>query len=69
MNNKNTFYFIHVFLEVVLNALSSVFKFNDFDLESVLTKKQKSIVMGGKHEATFVKQTIYNLLLTIMNLG
>ena len=68
MNNK-LYIFIHDVLEVVLNALSSVFKFNDFDLESVLTKKQKSIVMGGKHEATFVKQTIYNLLLTIMNLG
>ena len=53
----------------MLNSLSSVFKFNDFDLESVLTKKQKSIVMGGRHEATFVKQTVYNLLLTIMNLG
>ena len=55
--------------EIVLNSLSSVFKFNYFEIESVLTKKQRNILSGGRHEATFVNQTIYNLLVTLINLG
>ena len=57
------------FAEVVLNSLSSVIKYNEFELESVLSKNQKSIFTGGRHEATLVKQTIYNLLVTMINLG
>ena len=57
------------FAEVVLNSLSSVIKYNEFELESVLSKNQKSIFTGGTHEATFVKQTIYILLVTMINLG
>merc|ERR1712110_1236787 len=69
VNKKKPVFSFPFVLEVVLNSLSSVIKYNEFELESVLSKNQKSIFTGGRHDATFVKQTIYNLLVTMINLG
>ena len=53
--------------------MSSVLSYNDLDLEPVLEggiKGKESEERGGPlHEPTFMKQFLYFLLMTIMNVG
>ena len=54
-------------LEILLNSFSSVLSYNQFDFEPIFTKKMR--VKEVKHEPTLVKQGIYFLLMTTLNLG
>ena len=58
-------------LEIVFNSLSSVLSYNNFDFEPIFTKKDKKSKAQKKvrHEPTVVKQTIYFLIMTSLNLG
>ncbi len=54
-----------------MDAMSSVLSYNDLDLDQVLEEgiKGESFIRkdGPLHEATFMKQFFYFLLMTIMN--
>ena len=56
------------FLEILLNSFSSVLSYNQFDLEPIFTSK-KALQTRVRHEPTMVKQGIYFLLMTTLNLG
>ena len=58
-------------LEIVLNSLSSVLSYNNFDFEPIFARKDKKFKARkkDKHEPTAVKQTIYFLIMTSLNLG
>ena len=58
-------------LEIVLNSLSSVLSYNNFDFEPIFARKDKKSKARKKvkHEPTVVKQTIYFLIMTSLNLG
>ena len=58
-------------LEITLNSLSSVLSYNNFDFEPIFTKKNEKSQARKKvrHEPTVVKQTIYFLIMTSLNLG
>ena len=53
--------------------MSSVLSYNDLDLAPVLEEGIKKEICKAKngplHEATFMKQFLYFLLMTIMNVG
>ena len=57
--------------EILLDAMSSVLSFNDLDLGPVLEEgikgKREKKKDGPLHEATFMKQFFYCLLMIIMN--
>ena len=56
-----------------MDAMSSVLSYNDLDLVPVLEEGIKGEEFQAKdgplHEATFMKQFFYFLLMTIMNVG
>ena len=58
-------------LEILFNSLSSVLSYNHFDFEPIFTKKDDKSKAQKKvrHEPTVVKQTIYFLIMTSLNLG
>ena len=57
--------------EVTLNSISSVLSYNKFDFGPIFKHGEKAMKekRGEKHQPSFVKQTIYFLLFTILNLG
>ena len=57
--------------EIVLNSFSSVLSYNNFDFELILERKKEKSKAQKKvrHEPTVVKQTIYFLIMTFLNLG
>ena len=57
-----------VLLEILLNSFSSVLSYNQFDLEPIFTKKNAQL-KRVRHEPTMVKQGIYFLIMTTLNLG
>ena len=51
-----------------MDAMSSVLSYNDLDLAPVLERQEEFQAKDGPlHEATFMKQFFYFLLMTIMN--
>ena len=65
-------YFLSV--ETLLNSFGSVLSYNTFDLEPIFAardenKKCRKIKKTVWHEPTFVKQLIYFLIFTALNLG
>jgi len=66
-------------LEILFSSLSSVLSYNNFDFEPIFSKKEKEDLDLGltksrnrkkvRHEPTVVKQTIYFLIMTSLNLG
>ena len=63
-----------IYSEILLDAMSSVLSYNDLDLEPVLEEgiKGRSFMAkdGPLHdEPTFMKQFLYFLLITMMNVG
>ena len=60
-----------LFSEVTLNSMSSVLSYNHFDFGPIFKhgEKAKEEKRGEKHQPSFVKQTIYFMLFTILNLG
>ena len=64
-----------IYSEILLDAMSSVLSYNDLDLEPVLEGGIKGKMSKAKekdgplHEPTFMKQFLYFLLMTIMNVG
>ena len=57
-------------LEILLSSLSSVMSYNNFDFEQIYSKKDEKSKAWKKvrHEPTVVKQTIYFLIMTSLNL-
>ena len=57
--------------EIVLNSFSSVLSYNNFDFEPIFTRKREKSKAQRKvrHEPTVVKQTIYFMIMTFLNLG
>ena len=57
--------------EVTLNSLSSVLSYNQFDFGPIYKhgEKAKEEKRGEKHQPSFVKQMIYFMLFTMLNLG
>ena len=51
--------------------MSSVLSYNNFDFGPIFKhgEKAKKEKRGEKHQPSFVKQTIYFMLFTILNLG
>ena len=51
--------------------MSSVLSYNQFDFGPIFKhgEKAKAEKRGEKHQPSFVKQTIYFMLFTILNLG
>ena len=60
--------FLVLLLEILLNSFSSVLSYNQFDLEPIFTKKN-ALQKRVRHEPTMVKQGIYFLIMTTLNLG
>ena len=60
--------FLLLLLEILLNSFSSVLSYNQFDLEPIFTEK-KALQKRVRHESTMVKQGIYFLIMTTLNLG
>ena len=60
-----------VFSEVTLNSMSSLLSYNQFDFGPIFKHgdKAKAEKRGEKHQPSFVKQTIYFMLFTMLNLG
>ena len=60
-----------LFSEVTLNSMSSVLSYNQFDFGPIFKhgEKAKEEKRGEKHQPSFVKQMIYFMLFTILNLG
>ena len=56
--------------EIGLNSFSSVLSYNNFDFEPIFTRKKDKSKAQKKvrHEPTVVKQTIYFLIMTLLNL-
>ena len=54
-----------------MNSLSSVLSYNQFDFGPIykLGEKAKEEKRGEKHQPSFVKQMIYLMLFTMLNLG
>ena len=58
------------FLEIVMNSLSSILSYNNFDFEPIFNNGGKSkIVRKVRHESTLTKQMIYFFMFTILNAG
>ena len=57
--------------EVTLNSMSSVLSYNQFNFGPIFKHGDKAMKekREEKHQPSFVKQTIYFLLFTILNLG
>ena len=57
--------------EVTLNAMSSVLSYNQFDFGPIFKhgEKAKEERRGEKHQPSFVKQLMYFILFTVLNLG
>ena len=58
--------------EVTLNSTSSVLSYNHFDFGPLFSgedKVRKEKREQEKHQPTFVKQMVYFMLFTILNLG
>ena len=55
----------------MLNTFSSILSYNQFDFEPIFSKKDGTSKERRKvlHEPTFVKQTLYFLIMVILNLG
>ena len=60
-----------LFSEVTLNSMSSVLSYNQFDFGPIFKngEKAKEEKRGEKHQPSFVKQMIYFILFTMLNLG
>ena len=60
-----------LFSEVTLNSMSSVLSYNQFDFGPIFKHGEKAMKekRGEKHQPSFVKQTIYFMLFTMLNLG
>ena len=60
-----------LFSEVTLNSISSVLSYNQFDFGPIFNLGEKSMKekRGEKHQPSFVKQMIYFILFTMLNLG
>ena len=60
-----------LFSEVTLNSISSVLSYNQFDFGPIFKHGEKAMKekRGEKHQPSFVKQMIYFMLFTILNLG
>ena len=60
-----------LFEEVILNSMSSVLSYNQFDFGPIFKHGEKAMKekRGEKHQPSFVKQTIYFMLFTILNMG
>ena len=76
-NNKINSIFLNVYckplncLEILFSSLSSVLSYNSFDFGQIFSKKDDKSKAKKKvrHEPTVVKQTIYFLIMTSLNLG
>ena len=56
--------------EIILNSLSSVLSYNNFNFETIFSDKDtKQPQKNVDHESTFVKQLIYFLMVTSLNAG
>ena len=57
--------------EVTLNSMSSVLSYNQFDFGPIFKngEKAKEEKRGEKHQPSFVKQMIFFMLFTMLNLG
>ena len=51
-----------------MNSFSSVLSYNQFDFEPIFTKNKKD-QKRVRHEPTMVKQSIYFLIMVILNIG
>ena len=54
-----------------MNAMSSVLSYNQFDFGPIFKhgEKAKEERRGEKHQPSFVKQLMYFILFTVLNLG
>ena len=59
------------FSEVILNSMSSVLSYNQFNFGPIFKhgKKAKEEKKGEKHQPSFAKQMIYFILFTVLSLG
>ena len=57
--------------EVTLNSMSSVLSYNQFDFGPIFKHGKKAMKekREEKHQPSFVKQMIYFILFTMLNLG
>jgi len=71
INSNENYCSAKTWIEIVLNSLSSVLSYNNFDFEPIFSKKEEKSKARKKirHEPTVVKQTIYFLIMTSLNLG
>ena len=51
-----------------MNSFSSVLSYNQFDFEPIFKKNTKDY-QRVRHEPTMVKQAIYFLIMTTLNIG
>ena len=70
---KYLYQFVQVcILEVLLNSMSSVLSYNNFDFGPIFLRKDKRgdhIKKEEMHQPTFVKQMFYFIFFLILNLG
>ena len=63
-----TMMFLYISLEILLNSFSSVLSHHQFDFEPIFTRK-KVLQKRVRHEPTMVKQGLFFLLMTTLNMG
>ena len=57
------------FQGILLNSLSSVLSFNNFDFYLLLGKVEKKEIKERMHQSTFCKQIVYNIIILAVNIG
>ena len=64
-SNENTLQYL--FSEIILNSMSSVLSYNQFNFGPIFKHGEKA--KEEKHQPSFAKQMIYFILFTVLNLG
>ena len=52
---------------VILNSLSSIISYNNFNVEQMFVQKQRQKTMQ-RHQPTFLKQFVYFIIMVSFNL-
>ena len=50
----------------ILNSLSSILSYNNFDIDQMFGQKKNP---NSRHQTTFLKQMIYCIIMTLLNMG
>lgn len=67
-DSNGSLYSLRKWIGVFLNSLNSVLSFNNLDFPLVL-EGNKNEREDKRHESTFVKQTLYFILVFMINIG